>query len=136
MFNVKNTACGHVRLTEAVSELVEGCGHLHVSGPSLFSAQIIEMTKSAIGVVKGNGQAPSLSTRISATRSCVTRKCVRPLAHAGVVRHLSAQRGRADPAHRRGHAGRGDHRDPRARGHRIVVKKGAEGATYYDATGR
>jgi D-tagatose-1,6-bisphosphate aldolase subunit GatZ/KbaZ len=63
-FNIKNSACGQVRLTDAASEMLAVCGHLHVSGPSLFSASIIEMTIKAAELVKSNGGTISFDPNI------------------------------------------------------------------------
>jgi D-tagatose-bisphosphate aldolase class II non-catalytic subunit len=64
VFNIKNSASGQVRLTDAASELLEECGHLHISGPSLFSASIIEMTTEAVQLVKSNGGSISFDPNI------------------------------------------------------------------------
>ena len=37
VFNIKNSACGQLRLTETAWELLGECDHLHVSGASLSS---------------------------------------------------------------------------------------------------
>jgi len=64
VFNIKNSACGQVRSTDAASEMLAVCGHLHVSGPSLFSASIIEMTIKAAELVKSNGGTISFDPNI------------------------------------------------------------------------
>jgi D-tagatose-bisphosphate aldolase class II non-catalytic subunit len=64
VFNIKNSACGQVRLTDAASEMLAACGHLHVSGPSLFSASIIDMTIKAAELVKSNGGTISFDPNI------------------------------------------------------------------------
>src|ERR1019366_5517524 len=46
------------------AKLLEGCGHLHVSGPSLFSARIIELTTKAVELVKSNGGTISFDPNI------------------------------------------------------------------------
>jgi D-tagatose-bisphosphate aldolase class II non-catalytic subunit len=64
VFNIKNAACGHTRLTDAALELLGGSSHLHVSGSTLFSADIIELTKRAVGLVKENGGSISFDPNI------------------------------------------------------------------------
>jgi D-tagatose-bisphosphate aldolase class II non-catalytic subunit len=64
VFNIKNSACGQVRLTDPASEMLAVCGHLHVSGPSLFSAPIIEMTIKAAELVKSKGGTVSFDPNI------------------------------------------------------------------------
>jgi sugar/nucleoside kinase (ribokinase family) len=54
VFNIKNSACGQLRWTDAASELLAECGHFHVSGASLFSAHILGMATKAAKLVKGN----------------------------------------------------------------------------------
>jgi D-tagatose-bisphosphate aldolase class II non-catalytic subunit len=64
VFNIKNAACGHVRLTDAALELLGASSHLHVSGSTLFSTHIIELTKRAVGLVRGNGGSISFDPNI------------------------------------------------------------------------
>jgi sugar/nucleoside kinase (ribokinase family) len=54
VFNIRNSACGQLRLTEAGLELLAECDNLHVSGASLSSPQMIEMVAKAIELVKRN----------------------------------------------------------------------------------
>ena len=64
VFNIKNAACGHVQLTDAAVELLGECGHLHVSGSTLFSTGTIETTKRAVGLVRGNRGSISFDPNI------------------------------------------------------------------------
>ncbi|HYA44092.1 MAG TPA: PfkB family carbohydrate kinase, partial [Acidimicrobiales bacterium] len=64
VFNIKYSACGKTRFSEAARELVEGSGHFHISGASLTSEQIIEAAHTAIEVVKGNGGSVSFDPNI------------------------------------------------------------------------
>src|ERR1035441_1841168 len=48
VFNIKNSACGQLRLTETAWELLGECAHLHVSGASLSSPRMVEMMAKAI----------------------------------------------------------------------------------------
>ena len=64
VYNISNSACGQVRLTDAAAELLGECGHLHVSGASLFSAHLSEMTTKAVELVKSNGGSISFDPNI------------------------------------------------------------------------
>jgi D-tagatose-1,6-bisphosphate aldolase subunit GatZ/KbaZ len=135
VYNIKNSACGQVRWTDAVTEVLEGCGHLHVSGPSLFSAGIIEMTTRAIELVKAKGGTVSFDPNI---RKEVVRD-------PGVRSALTAMLASCDTFLPSGDeltlltaAGtpEGAISEILALGVTdIVVKNGAEGATHYDAAG-
>ncbi len=135
VYNIKNSACGQVRWTDAVAELLEACGHLHVSGPSLFSARIIEMTTRAIEMVKGNGGTVSFDPNIRkevagdpevrAALGAMLRSCDTFLPSGDELTLLTA-------------AGTPEAAISEILGlgvTAIVVKNGAEGATYHDAGG-
>ena len=64
VFNIKNSACGQLRLTQAALELLGECDHLHVSGASLSSAPMIEMMAKAIELVKSKGASVSFDPNI------------------------------------------------------------------------
>jgi D-tagatose-bisphosphate aldolase class II non-catalytic subunit len=64
VFNIRNSAAGHIRLTGAALELLGGSSHLHVSGSTFFSSEIIELTKVAVGLVKGNGGSISFDPNL------------------------------------------------------------------------
>jgi len=70
VFNIKNSACGQLRWTDETPELLTECSHLHISGASLFSPQIVEMVMKAARTVKGNGGTISFDPNI---RKEVTR---------------------------------------------------------------
>lgn len=64
VYNIKNSACGQLRWTEAASELLAECGHFHVSGASLSSLGVVQMMKHAIELVKANGGSISFDPNI------------------------------------------------------------------------
>ena len=64
VFNIKNSACGQLRLTDAGLELLRECRHLHVSGASLSSPQMVEMVTTAIELVKSSGGSVSFDPNI------------------------------------------------------------------------
>ena len=135
VYNIKNSACGQVRWTEAVSELLEECGHLHVSGPSLFSARIIEMTTRAIEVVKGKGGTVSFDPNI---RKEVVRDPEVRTALTAMLASCDTFLPSGDELTLLTTAGTPEEAISEILGlgvTAIVVKNGAEGATYYDASG-
>ena len=135
VYNIKNSACGQVRWTEAVSQLLEECGHLHVSGPSLFSARIIEMTTRAIEVVKGKGGTVSFDPNI---RKEVVRDPEVRTALTAMLASCDTFLPSGDELTLLTAAGTPEEAISEILGlgvTAIVVKNGAEGATYYDASG-
>ena len=64
VFNIKNSACGQLRLTEAALKMLRECGHLHVSGASLSSAHMVEVVAKAVELVKSNGASVSFDPNI------------------------------------------------------------------------
>ncbi len=135
VYNIKNSACGQVRWTDAVAELLEQCGHLHVSGPSLFSARITEMTTRAIELVKGNGGTVSFDPNI---RKEVVRDPDVRSALGAMLRFCDTFLPSGDELTLLTAAGTPETAISEILGlgvTAIVVKNGAEGATYHDAGG-
>ena len=64
VFNILHSAAGHTRVTEAGRALLDGCGHLHVMGSSLFSPQLVEAAEQAIQHVKAQGGTVSFDPNI------------------------------------------------------------------------
>ena len=64
VYNIRHSACGQTRLTEAAHALLRNSSHLHVMGSSLASERIIEETKTAIGIIKGQGGTVSFDPNI------------------------------------------------------------------------
>ena len=64
VFNIRNSACGHTRITEAAHALLEGCGHFHVMGSSLFSGQLIDEASNAIEQVRRAGGTVSFDPNV------------------------------------------------------------------------
>ena len=135
VYNIKNSACGQVRWTDAVAALLEECGHLHVSGPSLFSARIIEMTMRAIELVKGQGGTVSFDPNI---RKEVVRDPDVRSALGAMLSSCDTFLPSGDELTLLTAASTPEAAIPEILGMgvtAIVVKNGAEGATYYDAGG-
>ena len=64
VYNIRHSAAGQVQLTEAALELLAECAHFHVSGASLFSPAVLEMTTRAAKLVKSNGGSVSFDPNI------------------------------------------------------------------------
>ncbi|WP_061137993.1 tagatose kinase [Caballeronia fortuita] len=64
IYNIANSASGHLSVSEIREPLLKNCGHFHVMGSSLFSFRIIEAMKKVIETVKANGGTVSFDPNI------------------------------------------------------------------------
>src|ERR1700674_551384 len=64
IFNITNSACGQLSAAHVTEELLKNCGHFHVMGSSLFSLPIVEAMKKAIEIVKGRGGTISFDPNV------------------------------------------------------------------------
>jgi D-tagatose-bisphosphate aldolase class II non-catalytic subunit len=64
VYNIRHSACGQTRLTEAAHALLRRSGHLHIMGSSLASERIIAETQTAIGIIRGQGGTVSFDPNI------------------------------------------------------------------------
>ncbi len=64
VFNIRHSASGETRLTEAARALLAGCGHLHVMGSSLFSPQLVEEAAAAVEQVGSRGGTVSFDPNV------------------------------------------------------------------------
>jgi D-tagatose-bisphosphate aldolase class II non-catalytic subunit len=64
VFNIKNSASGHLRINEAAARLLEECKHLHISGSSLFSLRMVDVANKAVASVKANGGTVSFDPNL------------------------------------------------------------------------
>ena len=64
VFNIKNSACGQTRITAEGETLLNGCGLFHVMGSSLFSFRLIDEMKTAIERVKSSGGLVSFDPNV------------------------------------------------------------------------
>jgi D-tagatose-1,6-bisphosphate aldolase subunit GatZ/KbaZ len=64
VYNIRHSACGQTRLTEAAHSLLRRSSHIHVMGSSLASERIIAETKTAIGIIKEQGGTVSFDPNI------------------------------------------------------------------------
>lgn len=64
VFNIKNSACGQTRITAEGEALLDGCGHFHIMGTSLFSFRLIDEAKKALERVKAAGGTVSFDPNV------------------------------------------------------------------------
>lgn len=64
VFNIRHSAAGHTRIDAAGRALLDGCGHLHVMGSSLFSPPLVEAAEQAIRQVKARGGTVSFDPNV------------------------------------------------------------------------
>lgn len=64
VFNIVNSASSHLSAGHVDVQVLKDCGHLHVMGSSLFSFRIIDATKKAIEIVKGQGGSISFDPNV------------------------------------------------------------------------
>ena len=135
VFNIRHSASGAIAPTPAGDALIDGADHLHVMGSALSSPALAEMVMEALGRVRSNGGTvsfdPNLRKEILAApgmRAALERVLSQTdlfLPSGEELFLLSDSQDEAEAV-----------RDLLDRGVRaIVVKKGAEGATYHDASG-
>jgi tagatose kinase len=135
VFNIKHSACGQIALTEAARALLAECGHFHIMGSSLFSFRIIDEIKKAIEIVKDQGGTVSFDPNIRKEMLAI------PEMHAALEFMLQycdiflpsgpelmlLTEADTEKEAIREILGMG--------ASSIVVKRGAEGASYHDAKG-
>jgi sugar/nucleoside kinase (ribokinase family) len=64
IYNIANSASGHLSVNEISEQLLKDCSHFHVMGSSLFSFRIIEAMKQVIETVKAKGGTVSFDPNI------------------------------------------------------------------------
>ena len=64
LFNLKRSAAGRTVLDPPAAALLADCGHFHVMGSSLFSFHLIDEVRKAIEIVKANGAMVSFDPNI------------------------------------------------------------------------
>ncbi|MBB3949080.1 tagatose kinase [Aureimonas jatrophae] len=132
VFNIPLSASGHIRLTEAGQALLSRADHVHVMGSSLFSPAVVAVVREAIGQVKARGGTVSFDPNIRpemlerpGMREAlqeILQACDLFLPSGSELFLFTKARHDAEAV-----------AELLARGIRaIVVKRGAEGATYHD----
>ncbi len=133
IFNLRDSAAAKVELTPEALALLQGCGHIHVSGSSLFSTRLVAVVNEAVALVKAGGGSvsfdPNVRTGVEpssneyATLRGILLLCDMFLPSGPELTVLTEADNEEDAI-----------REILALGVScIVVKHGAEGASYHDA---
>lgn len=64
VFNIRHSACGHVALDGATQALLDECGHIHVMGSSFFSPGVVAAAKAVVEQVKARGGTVSFDPNV------------------------------------------------------------------------
>ena len=136
VYNIRHSASGAIAPTEAASALVDSADHLHVMGSALSSPALAEMVRAALRRIRARGGTVSFDPNLR--KEILSAPGMRDALEqvlsetdlflpSGDELFLLSDAIDAD----------GAARDLLDRGIRtIVVKRGAEGATSYDASGK
>jgi sugar/nucleoside kinase (ribokinase family) len=135
VFNILHSASGHVSITDTADALLGRADHLHVMGTSLISPKVMEAMREAVRRVKARGGTISFdpnSRKKLATGSDLAAFVEEILFVSDIVmpsgselRFLTAESD--EPTAIAALLGRGVGA--------VVIKRGAQGATYYDQGG-
>jgi tagatose kinase len=133
VFNLKHSACSQISLTKEASALLDHCTHLHIMGSSLFSFRMIDLTKTAIGIVRKTGGTVSFSPNVSkellkipemrAALEYMTELCDLFLPNISELAFLTKSGNEREAVQEMLDIGVPC----------VVVRQGDKGATYYDA---
>ncbi len=135
VYNITNSASAQLSAANLRDDLLADCGNFHVMGSSLFSFRIIEAMKKAIETVKANGGTVSFDPnirkemlRIPEMREALDfildyTDVFLPSGHeVTLLARATSERGAIDELLQRGVK-------------EVVVKRGAQGCSFYDADG-
>jgi tagatose kinase len=132
VYNITNSASGHLSAEHVGDDLLARCSHFHVMGSSLFSPSIIGAMKKALETVKANGGTVSFDPNIR-------KEMLRVPEMKGALDFIL---GFTDVFLPSGHEAmlftratdeRGAVEELLGRGVReIVIKRGKDGCSYYD----
>ena len=135
VFNIKHSANGGIAIDAAARRMIEDADHLHVMGSSLFSPALVAATEDAAAALKAKGGTVSFDPNIRhemldlpgmrQALSAMLRQCDLFMP-SGPELHLFSQGDTDADAVAEILAG-----GVKA----VVVKRGAEGADYHDASG-
>ncbi len=134
VFNIKHSASGRIAIGAAARAAIERSDHLHVMGTALFSPAIVEVVLTAAEAVKARGGTISFDPNLRSEMlglpglrtACETlfRRCDLFLpSGAELILFTQARQEQEAIAEVLGH-GIGT----------VVLKRGAQGASYHDAT--
>lgn len=134
IYNIANSASGHLSVGNIRDDLLKQCGHFHVMGSSLFSFRIIEAMKKVIETVKSHGGTVSFDPnirkemlRIPEMREALDfildyTDVFLPSGHeVMLLASASTERGAIDELLKRGVR-------------EVVIKRGKDGCSYYNGT--
>ncbi|WP_118180477.1 sugar kinase [Paraburkholderia phosphatilytica] len=132
IYNIANSASGHLSVGNIRDDLLKACRHFHVMGSSLFSFRIIEAMKKIIETVKGHGGTVSFDPnirkemlRIPEMREALDfildyTDVFLPSGHeVMLLANASSEQGAIDELLKRGVR-------------EVVIKRGKDGCSYYD----
>lgn len=66
VFNIRHSACGTIALGEATQPLLDECTHIHVMGSSLYAPSVVDSILAAITAVKAKGGTVSFDPNLRA----------------------------------------------------------------------
>jgi sugar/nucleoside kinase (ribokinase family) len=135
VFNILHSASGHLRITAAADRLLAGADHFHIMGSSLISSSVMEAVRDVIGRVKARGGTVSFdpNSRKELARGSDLATFINDILGVSDIvmpsgPELQFLTSEADEVRAiaalldRGVSG-------------VVVKRGADGASYHDRSG-
>lgn len=64
VFNIRDSACGRISLDQRATKLADECDHIHVMGSSLYSPSVVKSILAAIRMVKSGGGTVSFDPNL------------------------------------------------------------------------
>ena len=134
VFNIRHSACAAVKATPQTEAAIAGCDHLHVMGTALFSDAIVQLTVDAIKKIRGRGGTISFDPNVR--REMLDLPGLRKALDFVITQtDLFMPSGRELFLFSTAKTETEAAGDLLRRGMKaVVVKRGAEGAGYFDAT--
>jgi len=135
IFNIKHSACSAIGLTPEAERLIEGADHLHIMGSALFSDSIVAAIREATARIKAKGGTVSFDPNIR--KEMLDLPGMREaLVHVLENTDLFMPSGPEIFLFAKATEERAAVDELLARGIKaVVVKRGAEGASYFDRNG-
>lgn len=136
VFNIANSACGTLFSTKETAALLRDAGHLHITGTSLYSASVIGMTLAALRAIKARGGTVSFDPNL---RPEISRSPAVNEAFDEVLLNTDLLLASEDELYLFNDVGQPEKAVQELFGKgagAIVWKRGAKGASYFDADGR
>lgn len=136
IFNIKHSACSAIALTPEAEKLIESADHLHIMGSALFSDGIVETIHEATLRIKAKGGTISFDPNIR--KEMLDLPGMRAaLVHALEHADLFMPSGPEIFLFTKATEEKAAVEELLARGIKaIVIKRGSEGAIYYDQSGQ